>query len=219
MNLYLPFKLISLLSWLKIIIEPLIVIMNVLFRMLPGLIISFIFIIFFVFIFSIINYFLFNDTFSYYESMAQSFISSFNINIIPSIYNKKTPTKIFNNLFLSELSILFLYFETISFFYIISIFIATLVYIFKKAISFQESEDKNGYLEKLNEIAIKLEENKNKEKDNELSDLQKKQILWLSLDKEKVKIESNMSNENYDILFFNFVKFIYIKIFALMIVY
>ena len=90
---------------------------------------------------------------------------------------------------------------------------------FKKAISFQESEDKNGYLEKLNEIEIKLEENKNEEKDNELSDLQKKQILWLSLDKEKVKLESNLSNENYDILFFNLVKFIYVKIFSLMIVY
>ena len=202
MSLYLPFRLLSLLSWMKIIIEPLLVIMNVIFRMSPGLIISFIDTIFFIFIFSIINYFLFNDTFSFYESLAQSFISSFNINIIPSLYNQKLPSKIFNNLFISQYSVLFLYFQTISFFCVISIFIATLVYMFKKAISFQETEDKDGYLEKLNEIEKKIEENKNKEKDYEISDLQKKQILWLSLDKDKVKLEHNIGNENYDILFF-----------------
>ena len=176
--------------------------MNVIFRMSPGLIISFIDMIFFIFIFSIINYFLFNDTFSFYESLAQSFISSFNINIIPSLYNQKLPSKIFNNLFISQYSVLFLYFQTICFFCVISIFIATLVYMFKKAISFQETDDKDGYLEKLNEIEKKIEENKNKEKDYEISDLQKKQILWLSLDKDKVKLEHNIGNENYDILFF-----------------
>ena len=87
---------------------------------------------------------------------------------------------------------------------------------FKKAISFQETEDKNDYLGKLNEIATKLEDYKNKEKDNELSDLKKKQILWLCLDKDKVNLEKNINNENYDILFFksseqilSFLKYIF----------
>lgn len=202
MSLYLPFRLLSLLSWLKIIVEPLIVIMNVIFRMLPGLIISLIDMIFFSFIFSIINYFLFNDTFSYYETMAQSFISSFNINIISSIYNPKIPSKIYNNLFISKYSIFFLYFQTISFFFISSIFIATLVYMFKNAISLEEPDDKDGYLEKLNEIENKIQEDKNKEYNDEPGDLQRKQILWFSLDKDKVKLGNNINNENYDILFF-----------------
>jgi hypothetical protein len=102
--------------------------------MMPGLIVSLISIILFIFIFSITNYFLFNDIYPYYESVYQSVISSFNYNIFSTIFNQTIPSRIFNNLFLSKYTIIFFYFQTLSFFIFFSLFIATLVYMFKKAI-------------------------------------------------------------------------------------
>ena len=215
--LFLPFRLIALFSWWKKLSEPIIVIMNILFRMSPGLIVSFFFILFLYLIFCIINYFLFNDIFPYYESIYQSFISSFNINIISALYNPKNSSKIFHNLFLSKYSIIFIYFEIIAFFFMASIFVATLVYMFKKAILFQEPEEDNNYMEKLNEIKNKLEDNKNEEEiNNDLNSLNKKQILWLCLDKEENKLKHNIDNENYVVLYFknsgqiiSFIKYLF----------
>ena len=204
MALFFPIRLITLLSWLKAISELFVALMNILFRMLPGLIVSFIFIIFFMFIFSIINYFLFNDIYPYYESLYQSFISSFNIGIITSLYKEKQPSKIFNNLFLSKYSIIFIYFQVVFFFFSISIFVATLAYMFKNAILFQEEpEEKDAYMEKLKEIEEKLEEKKEKEEINKQSnDLDKKQIIWFSLDNEKNEMRQIVDIGNNDILFF-----------------
>ena len=170
------------------------------------------------FIFSIINYFLFNDIYPYYESLYQSFISSFNIGIITSLYKEKQPSKIFNNLFLSKYSIIFIYFQVVFFFFSISIFVATLAYMFKNAILFQEEpEEKDAYMEKLKEIEEKLEEKKEKEEINKQSnDLDKKQIIWFSLDNEKNEMRQFVDIGNNDILFFktssqiiSFLKYIF----------
>ena len=118
MVLFLPFRFLSLISWFKVISELMVALLNILFRMLPGIIISYFYTISLFFIFSVINYFLFNDIFPYYETMYQSFISTFNINILSSVYNLKSPSRIFNNLFLSSYSIFFLFFEFISFFFL-----------------------------------------------------------------------------------------------------
>ena len=218
MVLFLPFRFLSLISWFKVISELMVALLNILFRMLPGIIISYFYTIILFFIFSVINYFLFNDIFPYYETMYQSFISTFNINILSSVYNLKSPSRIFNNLFLSSYSIFFLFFEFISFFFFISIFIATAVYVFKQAILFQEKEEKNEYLEKLNEIQNKLEEKNNLNEINniEINEMNKKQILWFSLDKDKDKVRNSVENENYDMLYFknsnqilSFLKYIF----------
>lgn len=221
MALFFPFRLLALLSWLKTIAELFIALMNIFFRMLPGLIISFISIIFFIFIFSVINYFLFNDMYPYYETLYKSFISSFNIHIISTLYKTKEPSRIFNNLFLSKYSIIFIYFQIVFFFFIVSIFIATLAYMFKNAILFQEPEDDNNYLEKLKEIENKLREKKeNENMNNQINELHKKQILWFSLDKEKNEIRNEIQNEidndKNEVLFFknsnqiiSFIKYIF----------
>ena len=217
MALFFPVRLMTLLSWVKEITEPFIIIANILFRMMPGLIVSLISIILFVFIFSITNYFLFNDIYPYYESVYQSFISSFNFNIFSIIFNQKIPSRIFNNLFLSKYTIIFFYFQTLTFFMFFSLFIATLVYMFKKAILIEEPEEKNPYLEKLNDIKNKFEENKDKEEIKiELNKLNQKQILWLCLDKETTKIKLNIDDETNKLLFFknseqilSFLKYIF----------
>ena len=93
MVLFLPFRFLSLISWFKVISELMVALLNILFRMLPGIIISYFYTISLFFIFSVINYFLFNDIFPYYETMYQSFISTFNINILSSVYNLKSPSR------------------------------------------------------------------------------------------------------------------------------
>ena len=218
MAIFLPFRFLSLISWFKIISELMVALMNILFRMLPGIIISYFYIMFLFFIFSVINYFLFNDMFPYYETMYQSFISTFNINILSSLYTLKSPSRIFNNLFLSKYSIVFIFFQTVSFFFLISLFISTSVYVFKQAILFQENEEKNEYLEKLSAIQSKLEEknNLNEINDIEIKEMNKKQILWFSLDKDKNKVRNSVENEKYDMLYFknsnqilSFLKYIF----------
>jgi hypothetical protein len=150
--------------------------------------------------------------------MYQSFISTFNINILSSLYTLKSPSRIFNNLFLSKYSIVFIFFQTVSFFFLISLFISTSVYVFKQAILFQENEEKNEYLEKLNAIQSKLEEKNNLNEINyiELKEMNKKQILWFSLDKDKNKVRNSVENEKYDMLYFknsnqilSFLKYIF----------
>ena len=126
MSLEFPFRLLGVLSWIKSITESIIILFNILFKMLPGFIVSFIFITFIYFIFAMINYFLFNDIIPYYETMYQSFISSFNIAMITYLYNQKNNSKLFNNLFLSKFSIVFIYFQTLFFFFFFFFFISTL---------------------------------------------------------------------------------------------
>ena len=186
--------------------------------MLPGLIVSLIYIIFLFFTFAIINYFLFSDIYIYYETLYQSFISTFNIHILSSIYKEKLHSRIFNNLFLSKYSIIFIFFQCAVFFSLISIFIASSAYIFKNAILFQENEEKDEYMEKLNDIKSKLEEKKHEEEINNfgINDLNKKQILWFSPHKNQDKVRQSFENEKYDLLFFknsnqilSFLKYIF----------
>ena len=218
MALFLPFRVIALISWLKVISELIVAFMNILFRMLPGLIVSLIYIIFLFFTFAIINYFLFSDIYIYYETLYQSFISTFNIHILSSIYKEKLHSRIFNNLFLSKYSIIFIFFQCAVFFSLISIFIASSAYIFKNAILFQENEEKDEYMEKLNDIKSKLEEKKHEEEINNfgINDLNKKQILWFSPHKNQDKVRQSFENEKYDLLFFknsnqilSFLKYIF----------
>ena len=216
LTLFLPLRLVTLISWVKSISELLVSLLNILFRMLPGIMISFMYIILFFFIFSIINYFLFNDIYPYYETMYESFIAAFNINIIQFLYDPKLPSKIFNNLFLSKYCIFFIFFQLIVFFITISMFIATSAYVFKQAILFQQDEEKDEYMEKLNEIQKKLEEKKNLEEINNNDDLNRKQILWFCLDRDLDKVRDYYENENYEVLFFkntdqiiSFIKYVF----------
>ena len=202
LSLFLPLRLMVLISWVKSISELIVSLLNILFRMFPGIIISFMYIILFFFIFSVINYFLFNDMYPYYETMYQSFVSAFNINILQYLYDPNMPSRILNNLFLSKYCMFFIFFQFIVFFFTASIFIASSAFIFKQAILFQQDEEKDEYMEKLKEIQKKLEEKNNLDEINNNDNLYKKQILWFSLDKDTDKIRDFYENENYDVLFF-----------------
>jgi len=207
-----PFRFLGLLSWWKSITEPFTVILNTLFRMSPGIIITFIFLVGMHAMFTFINYFTFNDVFPYYQTMFNSFLSAFDFKILITVYDRKKPSKIFSNLFQSKYSVGILFFQVVYFYFYCSIVIATLAYLNKKAIILQEPPQENKYVTKLNEIEQKFEEKKALENINE--DTLKKQILWLNLDEDK-KYNSEMASK-FQIIFFknsnqilSFLKYIF----------
>lgn len=178
--IFFPFKFFSLISWWKSVFEPLIILLNVIFRMGPGIIISLFFFMIMIIMFIFINYFLFNDIFPYYETIYKSFISTFDIRILLTIYNRRPASKIFGNLFQSKYSVVVILFQSIFFYFSFAIIIATLVYTYKKALILQSPEEENKYMVKLEEIEKKLKEDKLEEFKN--IDLMKKHILWWNID-------------------------------------
>ena len=177
-----PFRLFSLLSWWKNIFEPFTIILNVIFRMAPLIIISLVSTLIMIIVFVIINYFLYNDIFPYYETIYNSFVSTFDLKILFTLYRRRPASRIFGNLFQSHFSIVYILFQIVFFYFILGIIIATLVYAFKKAIFLQAPPKDNKYMSKLEEIREKIEEVKSEEFKN--VNLMKKQILWWNLDED-----------------------------------
>jgi hypothetical protein len=159
------------------------------------------------------NYYIFNDIFEYYETMFVSFITAFDLNIVESVYDRKFPSKIFGNLFTSKFTAFFVFFEVVMFYFIFAIIIATMVYLFKKAVISLEPPEKNIYIKKLEEIQEKLKENKNTEIENE--NLINKQILWINLDNKNSN--TNMIAKYQPLIFKNSIEILsYLKyIFAI----
>jgi hypothetical protein len=208
----LPFRFLGLLSWWKSITEPFTIILNTLFRMSPGILISFILLLVIYAVFTFTNYYVFNDIFPFYQTMFNSFLSALDFKILITVYDRKKPSRIFGNLFQSKYSVTILFFQVVYFYFYCSIVVATFAYLNKKAIILQEPPQENKYVTKLNEIEQKLEEKKALE--NITEDSLKKQILWLSLDEDK-KYNSEMASR-YEILFFknsnqilSFLKYIF----------
>ena len=194
-----PFRFFGLLSWWKSITEPFVLTFNVIFRMAPGVIITFIIFLCMIVMFVFTNYFVFNDIFPYYESMFRSFLSAFDFNLLVTLYDKKKPSRIFGNLFQSQYSITIIIFQVVFFYFYCAIVVASLVYFYKKAVLLQDPPKENKYILKLDEIEKKLEENNASENLNE--DSLKKQILWLNLDDNKSL--NNELSAKYQVLFFN----------------
>ena len=178
-----PFRFLGLLSWWKSISEPFILSLNVIFRMVPGIFVTATVFLCMFLMFVFTNYFLYNDMFYYYQSIFYSFLSSFNIRILMTIYDKKNNSRIFGNLFQSQYSVCFVFFQIVFVYFYSSLIIATFVYLYKKAILLQDPPKDNKYVTKLKEIEKKLEEKKAAENIN--FDTLKKQILWLNLDDKK----------------------------------
>ena len=178
--IFFPFKFLSLLSWWKTPFESFIILLNVIFRMGPGIIITFICFTVMFLMFVFVNYFLFNDIFQYYESIFNSFLSTFNVKIIQTLFKKKPASRIFGNLFQSKYSIAFIFAQLIFFYFFIAIIIATLVYAYKRAITIQNPETDNKYIDKLNEIQNKIQKEKIEDFNN--FDYVKKHVLWWKID-------------------------------------
>ena len=191
-----PLRLISLISWWKWVSYPFIKVLKVIFRMLPGVIISFIISFIFLFIFVITNYLFFQDIFSEYQTFYYSFLNIFNFNIIYNLYDIKNNAIIFHNLTFSKYIFIFVLIQYFFILFSISISLSILTYLFKKATLIESPKEENEYINKLIAIKQKLRENL-----SENIDLfgMKKQVLFLKL----INGGSSFSDTNkYELILF-----------------
>ena len=192
-----PLRFLSLLSWLRGISYPITRFVIVLLRMLPGATISFLVFFIFTLFFSLINYFIFNDIYSEYQSFYISFINIFNFKLLTELYDQNNNSKIFHNLTQSKYVFIILLFEVIFFLFSFAIFISTFVYLFKRAVLIESPKQENEYINKLKQIQEKLKDNESDEKNDSIKI--KKQVLWLKLSNKSSCIsESNQ----YEIILF-----------------
>ena len=190
-------KFISLLSWWKSISYPFVKLIKVLFRMLPGVIITFSVLFIFLILFSLINYFLFNDIFSEFQSFYYSFLNIFNYKLLNRLYNKNNNAKIFHNLTHSKYTFILILFQYIFFLISFALIISIFVYLYKNAASIETPKRENEYIIKLKQIKEKLGDN-NEDENVDIFGL-KKQVLWLKLSNKR----SSISDTNkYELILF-----------------
>ena len=190
-------RIISLISWWKWISYPFVKVIKVLFRMSPGVIITFIIFFIFLLIFTIINYFIFQDIYPEYQSFYYSFLSSFDYKMLNKLYDKNNNAKIFHNLTFSHYVFVIILFQYIFILISFALFISIFVYLFKNASSIESPKNDNEYINKLIQIKEKLKENVS----NENVDLFgiKKQVLWLKLAN---KSSSISDTSKYELILF-----------------
>ena len=171
-----PFRVISLLSWSKTLSKPFVKYISVIFRMIPGLLVCFFVFGMILYMFSLMNYALYNEVLYQYKDLYNSFLSLFDFQIINDLVNK---SKIYHSLSHSSYYVVFNLFQLLCIILMLGFLTGTVCYLFKKSSELEEEKVENEVIAKLEQIEEKLKEGREVE-DNDLRKL-KKQILWLNL--------------------------------------
>ena len=206
-----PIRFLSLISWWKFISAPFIKVANIFFRMFPSVIISFLVTLFFLIVFTITNYLIFQGIFPEFQTFLYSFVNVFNYRILTSLYEEDNNSKIFHNMTQSKYVFVILLFEYGFFLIAFCILISSFVHLYKKALSIEEPKQESEYLNKMENLIEKLKENV-EEKNIELIGI-KKQILYLGLTPKnfvldnRAKIELTIFKNSQQII--SFLKYIF----------
>ena len=206
-----PIRFLSLISWWKFISAPFIKVANIFFRMFPSVIISFLVTLFFLIVFTITNYLIFQGIFPEFQTFLYSFVNVFNYRILTSLYVEDNNSKIFHNMTQSKYVFVILLFEYGFFLIAFCILISSFVHLYKKALSIEEPKQESEYLNKMENLIEKLKENV-EEKNIELIGI-KKQILYLGLTPKnfvldnRAKIELTIFKNSQQII--SFLKYIF----------
>ena len=184
-----PIRFLSLISWWKWLSFSFIKTANIFFRMIPGVIVSFIIALIFLVVFTITNYLIFQDIFSEYQTFYYSFLNVFNLRIMSSLYKEDNNSKIFNNLTHSKYVFFFFLFEYFFALIAICLFVSAFVHLYKIASSYEEPKQDSEYIQKMDNLIQKLKQNV-EEKNIDLVGI-KKQILYLNLTSKNILINSS----------------------------
>ena len=190
-----PFRIISLLSWVKFLARPFVQYISVIFRMIPGILVVVFLFGMILYMFSLMNYALYNEVLYQYKDLYSSFLSMFDLQIINDLINR---SKIYHSLSHSSYYTVFNLFQLLIVVVMLGFLTGTMCYLFKKSSELEEEKIPSEIVQKLEEIEEKLKKEK-EEKDHDINKL-KKQILWLNISNKNDVY--NLYSVNNDILLF-----------------
>lgn len=196
-----PFRLVSFLSWFKSKSKPLTMYLNVIFRMLPGVLILTLTFSLFTVCFSFMLYMVYNEYFQDYSTYSTSLVNLFNL--MQGIKEFYENPRLKYSLNLSPVYILYNTMITIAFFIIIFTTIATYTYLFKKSSVLEVKKEEDEVIKKIDELkdmveALSKKEETEKDKDDSKS---RRQIIWLCLTNDN-DTYNEKSADNYKIMLF-----------------
>ena len=192
-----PFRFISLISWIPKLSDPIIQYLCVIFRIVPCILI---FIVIVSLIFggiSLTNFFLYNGEMIEFENFYQALLMIFNIDLIKYLTNK---TNFYYSMSDSKYFILINCYYTIVSIVFFFILVSSVAYLLKESIKYESIKEENKVMLKLNEIEEKLIKEE-LSSDNNFRTF-KKQILWLNLGN-KTELFNSFFNEYNRILLFS----------------
>ena len=176
--IFVPFRIISIFSWMKSLSLPFIKYIVIIFRMIPGIIIMLIFFGLILLMFTMSNYILYKECVEQYSTFYKAFLSLFNINFLQILSDKKN-SKVYHSLSLDEYVLIINIFQNISVYVMFALAIGTCCYLYKQSSKLENEKKENEVLLRIKSIEEKLAHEGEKE-DYDLKNL-KKQILWLNL--------------------------------------
>jgi hypothetical protein len=197
-----PFKLISFLSWFKGRFKYLIVYLNVLFRMLPGVIILTGTFSLFLISLCMMLYMVYNEYFPEYSSFFATIVNFFNtLQTLKEFYYSP---RLNHNLNISYMYLFYNLFVVIAIFTIFFFTISTYNYLFKKASLLEVKKEEDEVVEKLEQINDKIEALAHKEEQSEdnYDFKSRRQIIWLCLTNSN-ELYNEKNAESYKIILFN----------------
>lgn len=174
--LCIPFRVLSLLSWSPQGSIHFVKYFSVVFRIFPGVLVLGFIMIMIIFVFTSMNFFMYNGKLHLCENIFNSLNMVFNLQIIRDI---NLSGVLDHSISHSKYFLLYNVLHMIIFGITFGIGIATFVYLFRKAASIENDKEDNEVVVKLDEIREKLT-NEIMQYDNNLNGM-KKQILWLNL--------------------------------------
>ena len=193
--LCIPFRFVSLISWFPKVSSPITKYLGILFRILPGILILGVITCLMVFMFTLMNFFVYNSLFIEMENVFNALISVFNFNMISYMNTSKI---LLYDIAYSDFFILYNVLQEIIVLFIFTAMIASVIYSVRIAAKYESVQEEDEVLIKLSQIESQLIIQKENIDTN--FDEMKKQIVWLSLT-EKHELYNYYSNKNRIILF------------------
>ena len=214
--LFIPFRFISIISWIEEGTTSIVRYFIVIFRVMPiGLIIFFITIMLY-FMFGVMNFFMFNSKFFIMKNLFLSVCSAFNLGLTNTMNQSQLLDYSISD---SKYGLLFIVLELMTTIYLLVLITSTVTVLIKRGIKKdeeekEEEEAEDEVMQKIKEIEDKYQtvqsDSGNEKEEEEREDLMDgpKTILWLGLNPKKFIYET-LKSKNPGILFFqNSVKII-----------
>ena len=171
-----PFRFLSFLSWFQKVSFYLVKYAGIIFRILPGMLIFCIYILFIFLMFGLMNFFVYNSLFLKMEDLFKSWVMSYNFN---SIYYMNNSRELLYDMAYSDYFLLYNVLQIIIILISICIMVGTVVQLIQKSLKYETEKEEDAVIQKISEIEMKLAQEILKYDDNYKR--MQKQILWLNL--------------------------------------